>query len=274
MNLSVGDKSILNNGIKIPFLGLGAYLLTGVETINAIHWALEAGYRHIDTAKMYNNEKEVGAAVKSSGIPRSEIFVTTKLWNDEHGFDRAKKACYKSLERFGFDYIDLYLIHWPGGGRREETWKALESLYDEGVCKSIGVSNYTIDHLKGTLKIANIIPQVNQVEFSPFLYQSELLEFCTENKIQLEAYSPLGKGEILNNHGLKEIAKKYNKSTAQVLIRWCLQHKIVVIPKSANRNRIIENANVFDFEISMEDMNKLDSLNKNLRVTWNPEGVR
>jgi diketogulonate reductase-like aldo/keto reductase len=274
MNLSVNDNAILNNGIKIPYLGLGAYLLEGREAITAIHWALEAGYRHIDTAKMYNNEKEVGDAVRSSGIPRPEIFITTKLWNTEHGYEKAKKACYKSLEKLGFDYIDLYLIHWPGGGNREETWKALESLYDEGVCKSIGVSNYTIDHLKGTLEHANVIPQINQVEFSPFLYQRELLEFCEENKIQLEAYSPLGKGELIHNPGLKEIAKKYNKSTAQILIRWSLQHKIVVIPKSANRNRIIENANVFDFEISAEDMNRLDSFNRNLRVTWNPERVK
>ena len=274
MNLSLNDQAILNNGIKIPYLGLGAYLLNGKEAVNAIHWALEAGYRHIDTARMYNNEKEVGAAVKSSGIPREEIFITTKLWNDEHGFDRARKACFKSLERLGLDFIDLYLIHWPGGGEREETWRALESLYDEGVCKSIGVSNYTINHLKGTLAKANIIPQINQVEFSPFLYQRELLEFCIDNKIQLEAYSPLGKGEILNNSRLKEMAIKYSKSTAQILIRWCLQHNIVVIPKSANKGRIIENASVYDFEISSEDMKILDSFHRNLRVTWNPEGVR
>ena len=273
-NLSINDKAKLNNGLEIPYLGLGVYLIKGKSVLESIQWALEAGYRHIDTAKFYENESEVGLAVRNSLIPRSEIFITTKLWNDDHGYDNARKAFYKSLERFGFDYVDLFLIHWPGGNKREETWRALESLYKEGVCKSIGVSNYTINHLTNTLENAEIMPQLNQVEFSPFLYQKELFEFCISNKIQLEAYSPLGKGEILKNSKIIEIAKIYNKSTAQILIRWCLQHKVVVIPKSSNKARIFENANVFDFQISSGDMNKLDSLNQNLRVTWDPSGVK
>jgi diketogulonate reductase-like aldo/keto reductase len=271
--LNITDKAVLNNGVGIPYLGLGVYLIQGNNVIRAIQWAFEAGYRHLDTAKFYDNEKEVGEAVRSSGISRSEIFVTTKLWNDDHGTEKARKAFYKSLERLGLDYVDLYLIHWPGGGKREETWKALEKLYEEKVCKTIGVSNFTIAHLKELLQYAYIIPQINQVEFSPFLYQKDLLRFCNENKIQLEAYSPLGKGEILNNSKLMEIAKKYSKSTAQILIRWCLQHKIVVIPKSSIKNRIFENANVFNFEISVEDMKRLDSFDQNLRVTWDPTGV-
>jgi methylglyoxal/glyoxal reductase len=272
--LNINDKAKLNNGVEIPYLGLGVYLIEGKNVLESIRWAFEAGYRHIDTAKFYENEKEVGLAVRNSAIPREEIFITTKLWNDDHGYDKARKAFYKSLERFGFDYIDLFLIHWPGGDKRDETWKALESLYKEGVCKAIGVSNYTINHLRNTLDIAEIIPQINQVEFSPFLYQKELHEFCINNDIQLEAYSPLGKGRILNNPGLIDFAKKYNKSAAQILIRWCLQHKVVVIPKSSDKTRIFENADIYDFQISIEDMDKLDLLNEDLRVTWDPSGVK
>jgi methylglyoxal/glyoxal reductase len=273
-NLTINDKAKLNNGVEILCFGLGVYLIHGKSVLESIQWAFEAGYRHIDTAKFYENEKEVGQAIRNSAIPRLEIFVTTKLWNDDHGYNNARKAFYKSLERFGLDYIDLFLIHWPGGNKREETWKALESLYKEGVCKAIGVSNYTISHLRNTLEIAEIIPQINQVEFSPFLYQKDLLEFCISNNIQLEAYSPLGKGSILNDSKLIEMANKYSKSAAQILIRWCLQHRVVVIPKSSNKTRIFENANVFDFQISADDMDKLDSFNKNLHVTWDPSGVK
>lgn len=271
MELSINGKIKLNNGIEIPYLGLGVYLTkAGDETINAVKWALQAGYRHIDTAKVYGNEKEVGIALKESGIPRSEVFITTKLWNTDHGLESALKAFDNSLEALGLEYIDLYLIHWPGTQKRGESWKALEKIYKEGRCRAIGVSNYTIRHLNELMSFCEIVPAVNQVEFSPFLYQKELLNYCYKNNLQLEAYSPLARARKLEDARLIEIAKMYSKTPAQILIRWSLQHNLVVIPKSARKERIIENADVFDFNISAQDMEKLDSMNENFRVAWDP----
>jgi diketogulonate reductase-like aldo/keto reductase len=271
MELSISGKKKLNNGTEIPYFGLGVYLTqAGDETINAVKWALEAGYRHIDTAKVYGNEKEVGIALKESGIPRSEVFITTKLWNTDHGLESALKAFDNSLQTLGTDYIDLYLIHWPGTQKRGESWKALEKIYKEGRCKAIGVSNYTIRHLKELLDMCEVVPAINQVEFSPFLYQKELLDFCNKNNIQIEAYSPLARAKKLKDARLIEIAKKYSKTPAQLLIRWSLQHNLVVIPKSARKERIIENSGVFDFNISEQDMERLDSMNENFRVAWDP----
>lgn len=257
----------------MPYLGLGVYKTLGEETKRAIHWALERGYRLIDTAAMYGNEKEVGEAIRESFLPREEIFITTKLWNDDHGYEKALKAFEESLERLKCEYIDLYLIHFPVEGIRNETWKALEKIYQEGLCRAIGVSNYTIKHLEELLEFCNVLPAVNQVEFSPYLFQKELLAFCKSQKIQLEAYSPLTRGKKLNDLKLVEIAEKYHKTPAQILIRWALQHEIVVIPKSSHKERIYENADVFDFNISLEDMKLLDSFNENFRVCWNPENV-
>lgn len=274
MSLNINSMVRLNNGIEMPIFGLGVFRAeAGKETQKAVEHALEVGYRHIDTAWMYGNEKDVGKAIKESGISREEIFVTTKLWNDHHGYDAALKAFDESLNNLGIEYIDLYLIHWPVPEKRLLSWKALENIYNERRAKAIGISNYTTDHLRELDKESLITPTVNQIEFSPFLYQKELHEFCKNNNIQLEAYSPLTKGRKFENPTLKDIAKKYSKTPAQVLIRWVLQHDIVVIPKSANPKRIEENSNVFDFELDDGDMEKLDSLNEDLRVSWDPSGI-
>jgi diketogulonate reductase-like aldo/keto reductase len=271
MENQINSKVKLNNGIDIPILGLGVYQTeAGSETQNAVMYALEAGYRHIDTAKIYRNEDDVGIALKNSSVPRNEIFITTKLWNSDHGYKSTIAACDASLKKLGLDYLDLYLIHWPVPGLRNETWTAMEKLLQDGKCRSIGVSNYTIKHLTELLDFCNVVPAVNQVEFSPFLYQQDLLEFCRARQIQIEAYSPLTKGIMLNDLTLKKIAEKYSKSPAQVLIRWCIEHNLVVIPKSANKKRIIDNSNVFDFKISSDDMAVLNSMDSNMHTGWDP----
>lgn len=272
--MNINSRCKLNNGYEMPYFGLGVYKAApGKETIEAVSYALEVGYRLIDTAAVYGNEKEVGIAVKQSGIPRKEIFITTKLWNDDHGYDSALKAFDESLKRLHLDYVDLYLIHWPVPKLRKDSWKALEKIYREGRARSIGVSNYMIKHLEELKTYAEIIPAVNQVEFSPFLYQKDLLDYCRANKIELEAYSPLARMKKKNNPVVNSIAKKYNKTHAQVLIRWCLEHKLIVIPKSSDKKRIKENADVFDFKLDEEDMRELNSLNENFRVSWNPSEI-
>ncbi len=265
-------KAKLNNGVEMPMLGLGTWQLRAEkEAENAVTWALEAGYRHIDTAAYYNNEESVGKALRNSGLPREEIFVTTKLKNDDH--KDPLRAFNTSLRKLDINYIDLYLIHWPVQSMRNNTWKVFEKLYKEGRCRAIGVSNFTIRHLKELLKVAKIVPAVNQVEFTPYLYQKELLEFCEKNKIQVEAYSPLTRGKKLKDTKLVEIAKKYDKTTAQVLLRWALQHDVVVIPKSKTKQRIEENFSVFDFRLSAKDMKKFDGFNEDLRLCWDPTNV-
>jgi diketogulonate reductase-like aldo/keto reductase len=257
--------------------------MDGYEVTNAVPVALEAGYRHFDTAKIYGNEYELGQALRSSGVPRNELFVTTKLWVSDHGFKQAQAAFQASLHRLGMDYVDLYLIHWPGteagnnfqrnAELRAESWRALEKIYTSGKAKAIGVSNYTIHHLEQLLRYCSVVPQVNQVEFHPKLYQRELLEYCKRHNIVLEGYSPLGRGKYLNHPSIKRIAEECNKTPAQVMLRWSLQHGVVTIPKSTHRSRIIENTQVFDFELSRTQMGQLDALNSNLRVQWNPENV-
>lgn len=229
--------------------------------------AFEAGYRHIDTASLYGNEESVGAAVRASGIPREEIFVTTKLWNSDHSSPEG--AFEKSLRRLKLDYVDLYLIHYPVP-QRLRSWRALEKLKQQGKSRSIGVSNFTTRHLAELLAQTDIAPAVNQVEFHPYLYQRELLEFCISRGIVIEAYSPLTQGERLNDRKLLTVARKYRRSSAQILIRWAIQHNLAVILKSANANRIRENAAVFDFEITDEDMQALDNFHENLRTCWDP----
>ena len=271
MARDINYKLKMNNGIDIPQFGLGVYLAkSGQECINAVTWALEAGYRHIDTARIYGNEKEVGEVVRNSGIKREDIFITTKLWNDDHGYESALKAFDKSLKTLNVDYIDLYLIHWPVKGKRKESWKAFEKIYESGYCKSIGVSNYQINHLQELFSYANTIPVINQVEFSPYNYQKDLLDFCNKNKIILEAYSPLTRMKKVDDLKVLSIAKKHNKTVAQVLIRWAIEKEIVVIPKSARKERIIENANVFDFELAAADMKILNNLDEGFRVSWDP----
>jgi len=261
---------VLNNGVQIPVLGLGTYLATGKEAYDASLFALQYGYRHIDSAAFYKNEKEIGQAVEDSGVKRDEIFVTTKLWNSDQGYDSALRAFEKSLNNFGFDYIDLYLIHWPLTGKRKDSWKALERIYEEKLARSIGISNYIIRHIEQLKTYANVMPVVNQVEFNPFLYQKELQEYCEENEIFIEAYTPLTRRKKFKDPVLRELAGKYGKTVAQILIRWALQIHTIVLPKSVNRERITENANIFDFEISEDDMAKLNNLNEDYRITWDP----
>lgn len=223
----------LHNGVKMPWLGLGVFKVKdGDEVVHSVKSALKAGYKSIDTAAVYQNEEGVGQAIKEAGVPREELFITTKVWNSDQGYDSAIKAFETSLEKLGLDYIDLYLIHWPVKGKYKETWKALETLYKEKKVKAIGVSNFQIHHLEDLMKDAEIKPMVNQLELHPLLSQSELRDFCRNQEIQIEAWSPLAQGELLENAALKDIAQKYGKSVAQVILRWDLQNGIVTIPKS------------------------------------------
>ena len=271
MQATVEPVAKLNNGVMIPRLGLGVYQSPpGQTTQRAVEYALKVGYRHIDTARIYNNESDVGTALHKSGIKREDVFITTKLWNSDHGYESALRACDQSLKRLGLKYLDLYLIHWPVPEIRNESWQALTQLLRDGKCRSIGVSNYTIQHLTELFDKSEIAPMVNQVEFSPFLYQKQLLDYCEKNKIQLEAYSPLTQGEKLNHPKIQSIAKKHNKTPAQVLIRWSLQHNLVTIPKSVREERIRENSQVFDYNLTVEDMRILDSLDENFRNSWDP----
>jgi len=261
----------LNNGVPIPRLGLGCYQLpAGAATLHAVDYALEVGYRHIDTARMYGNEEAVGEAVRNSFVPREEIFVTTKLWNDDHGYDRAIAACRESLATLGLEHIDLYLIHWPVEGKRRDSWRALETLTEDGLCRSIGVSNYTIPHLEELLGECRIMPSVNQVEFSPFLYQTELLKMCRREQIALEAYSPLTKARRLGDERLTAIAAECGRSPAQVLITWALQHDLIVIPKASRPEHILENFESGDVELTADQMHRLDALDEGLRTSWDP----
>lgn len=270
------DRTIrLNDGTAMPRLGLGVYQMSAGGTCRrAVDCALKAGYRHIDTASFYDNEADVGRAVRESALPREHIFVTTKLWNSDHGYASAIKAGEKSLKRLGLDRIDLYLIHWPEPGRRMDSWRALAELRRNGIARSIGVSNYTIAHLRELLASSDVVPAVNQVEFNPFLYQRELLDFCAAHGIALVAYCPLARAQKLDDARLKKIAAKHGKTAAQVMIRWILQRGVAAIPKSSRPDRIQENASVFDFALRDEDMAQLDALDEGYRTCWDPTHVR
>ncbi|TFF69451.1 MAG: aldo/keto reductase [Promethearchaeota archaeon] len=270
MTLKIDTQIELNNGVQIPIIGLGTWVLNGKEAYNAVSWALEMDYRLIDTATIYGNERKVGEAIKDSGIPRDEVFITTKVWKSDQGYDNTLRALEKSLKKLGIDYVDLYLIHWPVPGKTLDTWKAMEKIYEDGKARAIGVSNYNLHFLNQLLDNSEEVPAVNQIEFSPFLYQKELLEFCELKNIKVEAYSPLTRGKKLDNPKVLEIAQKYDKSAAQVLIRWGLQHQIIEIPKSGNKEHLKENINVFDFNLNTNDMQELDNLNKDLRVVEDP----
>lgn len=266
MDLTIDSTVNLNNGVEIPRLGFGTWKLKGKGVLKPITWALEEGFRHIDTAKLYGNEKYIGKALKISEIPREELFITSKVWDTDQGFEKTQKAFNKSLEKLDLEYLDLYLIHWPRE-LRNETWRALEKIYKEEKVKAIGVANFWTHHLKELLEKFDIVPAVNQIELHPFVYEEdkELIEFCEKNNIQIEAYSPLMHGKKLDYPLLRTIAEKYNKSTVQILIRWSLQHEYVCIPKSGNKEHIKENANVFDFALSEEDMEKIDSIDEKFR---------
>jgi methylglyoxal/glyoxal reductase len=273
-NLNIQSTVKLNNNVQMPVLGLGVYQTSpGRVPQDAVKFALKVGYRHVDTARIYGNEADVGQAVHQSGITREDLFVTTKLWNSDQGYDSTLRACEASLKRLGLDYLDLYLIHFPVPETRKESWKAMKTLLGKGKCRAIGVSNFTIHHLEELLETHEVTPAVNQVEFHPFLYQKELLEYCQRKGIEVEAYSPLARGERFKHPRIVSLAKKYSKTPAQLMIRWGLQHGLVVIPKSTREERIRENSQVFDFVISAEDMRSSDSLNEDLRLNWDPTNV-
>jgi methylglyoxal/glyoxal reductase len=272
--VDITSTSTLNNGRTIPLLGLGVFRSgAGKSTQDAVRWALEAGYRHVDTAHIYGNEADVGKALRASGIPREQVFVTTKLWNDDQGYDETLRAFDMSLETLGTGYVDLYLMHWPVPGRRLHSWRAMEQLAAQGRCRAIGVSNFSERHLKELLITSKVVPAVNQIELHPFLQQRETVECCRVNGIAVEAYSPLTKGRRLDHPELAGVARDVGRTPAQILIRWSLQHGFVVLPKSAKRARVIENAGVFDFELDQSHMARLDALEENLHTAWDPSDV-
>ena len=259
----------LNSGARVPQLGLGVWQAGGA-TGRAVSSALSAGYRHVDTARVYGNEAPVGKALRDSGIARDELFVTTKLWNTDQGYDRALVACDESLKRLGLDYVDLFLIHWPVADLRLESWRALETLFREGRARSIGVSNYLLPHLRELLEVAKVVPAVNQIELTPFLQRREVTALCREAGILLEAYSPLTRGKRLDHPQLVEIAARTGRTPAQVLLRWNVQHGAIVLPKSVTPSRIEENALIFDFELDLDAMATLDGLEEGLVTGWDP----
>jgi diketogulonate reductase-like aldo/keto reductase len=272
---TAGSKRIrLASGVEIPALGLGVWQTARGETTRAaVTHALRFGYRHIDTAAIYGNEADVGAAVRDSGVPRNEVFVTTKLWNSDQGYDRALRAFDKSQKALGLDVVDLYLVHWPLEGKRVDSYRALVRLREEGRVRAIGVSNFTARHLEELLASSDVAPDVNQIELSPFLQQREIVDFCRRNGIVLEAYSPLTRGEKLKDARLAAIAESVGKTPAQVLIRWSLQHGFVCLPKSEKPHRIEENGSVFDFELSPAQMETLDGFDEHHRTCWDPTAV-
>ncbi|SFA81284.1 MULTISPECIES: aldo/keto reductase [unclassified Bacillus (in: firmicutes)] len=272
MTNSLKATTKLHNGVEMPWFGLGVFKVKeGSEVVDSVKAAIKNGYISIDTAAIYQNEEGVGQAIKDSGVPREELFITTKVWNADQGYETTLQAFETSMEKLGLEYLDLYLVHWPVAGKYNDTWKALEKLYKDGRVRAIGVSNFHIHHLEDLLSVAEIKPMVNQVEYHPHLTQTELHAFCKKEGIQLEAWSPLKQGELITEPVIVEIANKYGKSPAQVILRWDLQNGVVTIPKSTNEKRIIENASIFDFELSTEDMDKINSLNKNERVGPDPD---
>jgi diketogulonate reductase-like aldo/keto reductase len=272
--MDIASTITLDNGVLMPRLGLGVWrAASGREVRDAVTWALEAGYRLIDTARLYGNERDVGEVVRASGLPREDVFITTKLRNQDHGYRQAKRALDESLADLGVDYVDLYLIHWPVERLRLESWRALEEALGDGKARAIGVSNYLPRHLDELLAASDVAPAVDQVEFSPFLYQRELLEYRRAHGIALEAYSPLTRGRRLDDPVLVAVAARYGRTPAQVLIRWALQHDLVVIPKSVTRERVRENAAVFDFILSDADMAELDALDEGAHYAWDPTPV-
>lgn len=273
MNITdINGTVTLSNGVQMPYLGFGVFQVReGNEVKQAVLHALAAGYRHIDTAALYGNEKGVGEAIVQSGIPRKEIFVTSKVWNSDQGYDSTLRAFDRSMNLLGFDYLDLYLVHWPVKGKFVQTWKALENIYSGGRVRAIGISNFLQHHLEELLPQVNIVPMVNQMEFHPRLVQQSLIDFCMEKKIQYEAWSPLMQGQITKIPELQSLAAKYKKDIAQIVLRWDLQKSVVTIPKSIHKERIISNAQIFDFVLSNEDVKFIDGLDKHQRVGADPD---
>lgn len=265
----------LNTGARIPAIGFGTWEIFNDAALQAVDTALKAGYRLVDTAKIYSNEKQVGEAIRGSGVAREDIFVTTKLWNDDQGYDSAIQACKAALDRLGLEYLDLFLIHWPATSRRHASWQALEELKSQGLARNIGVSNYTVEHLQRLMERSGTVPAVNQIEFHPFIYEQQkaVLAFCKEHGIVVEAYSPLSRLAAENRPRIEEIAAGLGKSPQQIVLRWCIQHGAVPLPRSQNPGHIASNLEVFDFELSESDMEKLNELSDGERVTWDPAGM-
>lgn len=276
MALTIESTIVLNNGVKMPPLGLGVFQVpVGATTADICSRALSIGYRHIDTAKIYGNERAVGNAVRAAGCPRSEIFVTTKLWNTDHGYRETLAAAQESLRALGLDHIDLYLVHWPVEGKRLDTWKAMEKLLSDGLTRAIGVSNYMVHHLEELLEHCDVPPAVNQIELHPYNYGSRrnVVDLCERNGILTEAYSPLTRGRKLTDPRLAQLAGSYSKTPAQVLIRWGLEHGFSVIPKSSRIEGVEQNADVFDFSLSDADRGWLDDFDEDLVTSWDPTDV-
>lgn len=269
---NVQDTTTLYNGVKMPWLGFGVFKVKdGEEVVEAVKTAIQAGYRSIDTAKAYNNETGVAQGIRESGVAREDLFITTKVWNSDQGYESTLAAFEASMKRLELEYLDLYLIHWPVKGKYKDTWRALEKLHREGRIRAIGVSNFQIHHLEDLMTDATIKPAVNQVELHPLLIQSELRDYCSKHQIQIEAWSPLGQGNLLEHPLLQDIAAKYGKSPAQVILRWDLQNGIVTIPKSVTPQRIRENADLYDFELTADEVEQINGLNENKRFGSDPD---
>ncbi|CAM3379429.1 aldo/keto reductase [Paenibacillus lupini] len=272
----LNDKVVLHNGVAMPWLGLGVFKVEdGSVVVNSVKDAIKNGYRSIDTAAIYDNETGVGQGIREAmaeyGVAREDLFITSKVWNADLGYELTLAAFETSLKKLGLDYLDLYLIHWPVVGKYKEAWRALETLYKQGRVKAIGVSNFHVHHLQDLMKDAEIVPMVDQVEYHPLLAQNDLRAFTRENNIQLEAWSPLMQGGLLDHPVLTEIAGRHGKSVAQVILRWDLQNGVVTIPKSIKEARIIENGSVFDFELSSDEIAQIDALNEDKRVGPDPD---
>jgi diketogulonate reductase-like aldo/keto reductase len=264
----------LNNGVAMPWLGLGVFKSApGEETEQAVRWGLEIGYRHIDTAAYYENEADVGRAIEDSGVPREQIFITTKVWNSDQGYESTLKAFDRSRRNLGVDAVDLYLIHWPVKGMFVETWKAMEKLLADGKVRAIGVSNFLAHHVEELMRFSSVPPAVNQVEFHPFLVQEELLAFDARSHVQHEAWSPLTRARSLNHPVIVEIARKHERSPAQVVLRWDLHRGVVTIPKSVHRERILENSRIFDFSLDPAEVKKISALDAGERIGPHPDNI-
>ncbi|MCC8193323.1 MAG: aldo/keto reductase [Deltaproteobacteria bacterium] len=275
--MDLSSAKTLNNGVAMPYVGLGVWQATDDETVQSVKWALEAGYRHIDTAKIYGNEAAVGRGVKESGLPREKIFITTKLWNEDMRTGRQMEAFEESLKALGTEYVDLYLLHWAVEGAYIPSWKVLEQIYKEGRAKAIGVCNFQPHHLETLMASATVKPAINQFECHPFLTQEPLIAFCEKEGIACEAWGPLGgKGTpLVSNDELDAIGKKYGKSAAQVMLRWNIQRGVIVLPKSVHKERIIANSQLFDFTLNEADMRAVSAMNRNkrLNMSLDPDNV-
>jgi methylglyoxal/glyoxal reductase len=264
----------LSDGVEIPWVGLGVFKSPpGKETEQAVRWALEIGYRHVDTAAYYQNETDVARGLAASGVPREKVFLTTKVWNSDQGFDSTLKAFDRSRRNLGVDVVDLYLVHWPVKGRFMDTWRAMERLLSQGKVRAIGVSNFLVHHLEELTKSCSVRPVINQVEFHPFLVQKELLDFDAREGVRHEAWSPLTRGRRLDDPVITDVAKKHGRTNAQVVLRWDLQLGVVTIPKSVHRERILENSRVFDFQLDADDMARIGGLDAGARIGPNPDTI-